>query len=223
MATPYDLIVFDYDGVLCDAGAYTPDAIREGLRRFGDLVGAAVPEPDEATLLATLGYPAHQTYPPLLPEPRRDRWREMHRLTLDAMAERIEALGPRCLYPGVAAMLDALVADGRVLGLASNSSARYQEVHRRAVGLERWFRHFLHAQTEGIGSKADMVGRILAAEPDARRPVMVGDRASDREAAAAWHLEFVACRYGYGEPDEWVGAVAEVDSPAELARVLGLR
>lgn len=223
LTPPPDLIIFDYDGVLCDAGLYTPDAIRDGLRRFGEAVGVAIPEPDEATLLATLGYPSHQTYPPLLPEPVRDQWRLMHAFTLDAMAERIEALGEGCLYPGVAALLDALVADGRRLGLASNSSARYQEVHRRAVGLDRWITHFQHAQAEGIASKADMVVRIRAAEPLARRPVVIGDRASDRDAAAACGLDYVACRYGYGRPDEWAGAVALVDTPAELGAVLGLR
>ncbi len=215
------LVLFDFDGVLCRAESYTPEAIRIGLRRFGEAVGVAVAEPDEATLLATLGYPSRETYPPLLPEGVRHRWEEMHRFTLDAMEERIRELGVGCLYDGAVELLDALVADGRVLALASNSSARYQRVHREADGLDRWFRHFYHAELPGIGSKADMVARALAAEPG-RSAVFVGDRLSDRLAAEDHGLPFIACRYGYGHPEEWAGAVAVVDQVAELAPILGL-
>ncbi len=217
-----DLIIFDYDGVLCRAEAYTPDAIRIGLRRFGESVGVAIPEPSEDVLLGTLGYPSRQTYPPLIPAPVRERWQEMHAFTLAAMEERIEALGAACLYDGVPALLDRLVADGRVLGMASNCSARYQQVHLRVHDLPRWFRHLCHAEQPGIASKADMVGHILAAEPRARQPVMIGDRASDRLAAAAHGVPFIACAYGYGTADEWSGATAVVESPAALGRCLGL-
>ena len=220
--TKPDLIIFDFDGVLCRAEAYTPDAIRIGLRRFGESVGIDIPEPSEEVLLGTLGYPSRQTYPPLIPEPVRDRWQEMHGFTLTAMEEQIEALGPACLYDGVPAMLDALVADGRVLGMASNCSLRYQTVHRRVHDLPRWFRHLCHAEQPGIASKADMVGHILAAEPDHHRAVMVGDRASDRAAADAHSLPFIACAYGYGEPDEWGEPVAVVRSPTALGAVLGV-
>lgn len=215
-----DLIIFDYDGVLCRAETFTPRAIREGLRRLGEQVGRAIPEPDEAVLLATLGYPARQTYPTLIPADLREHWPIMHRATLDAMEELIVALGGDCLYPGAVALLDDLVAAGRVLGLASNSSARYQAVHREVHDLPRWFRYLHHAESPGIGTKADMVGAILAAEPTARRPVMVGDRASDRLAAEAHGLPFIACAYGYGQPDEWTGAVAIADSLPALRDLL---
>ncbi len=217
---PADLVIFDYDGVLCRAETFTPQAIRHGLRRFGEELGIAVDEPDEVALLATLGYPSHQTYPPFLPEAVRDRWSIMHQHTLDAMEAQIRALGGHCLYPGATALLDDLVAAGRVLGLASNSSERYQRVHAEVHGLARWFRYLCHAQQPGIGSKADMVARILAAEPG-RRAVMVGDRASDRAAAAAHDLPFIACRYGYGHEAEWDGAVAVVASVDELRVALG--
>ncbi len=217
-----DLIVCDYDGVICRAETFTPDAIRDALRAFGARVGVEVPEPDEATLLGTLGYPSHQTYPPLLPAEVRERWPEMHQLVLDAMEERIRALGPRCLYDGIIDLLDALVADGRVLALASNCSERYQRVHREVLGLERWFSHLCHAQMPGIGSKADMVGCILRVAGAGRTAAMVGDRASDRDAALAHGLAFVACRYGYGCESEWQGACATVTSARELGTVLGL-
>ncbi|MCC7492988.1 MAG: HAD family hydrolase [Fimbriimonadaceae bacterium] len=217
----YDLVICDYDGVLCRAETYTPDAIRLGLQRFAARVGVTIALPDEAALLGTLGYPSHLSYPPFIPEAVRHRWQEMHQLTLDAMEERIRALGPACLYPGAVDLLDALVAAGRILGLASNSSARYQQVHREVHHLDRWFRYLHHAQEPGITCKADMLARILAAEPG-RRAVMVGDRSSDREAAAAHRLPFIACAYGYGAPDEWPGAVAVVDDLTGLGRALGL-
>lgn len=217
-----ELVIFDYDGVLCRAESYTPDAIRLGLRRFGQRVGVAIPEPDEAALLATLGYPSMQTYPPMIPAAVRERWPEMHQLTLDAMEERIRALGPACLYQGAVELLDDLLAAGRVLGLASNSSERYQAVHAEVHQLGRWFRHLRHAQLPGIASKADMVADILAAEPTANGAVMVGDRASDQEAARANGIPFIACRYGFGSAAEWAGAIAVVDGIDELREALGL-
>lgn len=218
---PPQLIIFDYDGVLCNAALFTPDAICEGLREFGRLVGRAIAEPDEATLLGTLGYPSTETYPPLLPDELRPRWREMHRLVLDTMERRIAALGEAVLYPGAARLLDDLCADGRTLALASNSSARYQEAHRRAAGLDRWFSILLHAQSEAIGSKADMVVRIIH-RIVARPAVMIGDRASDHDAAAAAAVPFIACAYGYGRPSEWPAAESVVGSIDELRERLGL-
>lgn len=217
-----ELVIFDYDGVLCRAEAYTPDAIRMGLRRFGESVGVDIPEPDEATLLGTLGYPSFKTYPPLLPAPVRDRWHEMHQFTLDAMEARIRALGTDCLYAGALDLLRDLLADGRILGLASNSSERYQRVHRETMGLDHWFRHLYHAQLPGIECKADMVRAILAAEPTAHSAIMVGDRAGDREAAVRNGLPFLACTYGFGCEAEYLGAIARADDIAGLRTALGL-
>jgi len=217
------LVIFDFDGVLCRAETFTPDAIRLGLRRFGERVGVPIAEPDEAALLATLGYPSTQTYPPMLPESVRARWPEMHDLTLGAMEERIRALGADCLYPGALALLDDLVADGRVLALASNCSERYQRVHDEVHDLGRRFTHLWHAQAPGIASKADMVGAILAAEPHlADSVVLVGDRLSDRNAAARHGVPFIACRYGFGAPEEWSGAVAYADGVDDLRPLLGI-
>ncbi|MBI5834600.1 MAG: HAD hydrolase-like protein [Armatimonadetes bacterium] len=220
---PADLVIFDFDGVLCAAERFTPDAIRDGLRAFAQRCGVPIDEPDEAALLATLGYPSHQTYPPMLPESLRPRWPEMHTLTLDAMERRIRALGRwGCLYDGVPELLDDLLADGRTLALASNCSERYQAVHREVHGLDRWFTHQWHAQAAGIGSKADMVARILADTPALRTSVMVGDRLSDRNAAAAHRVPFVAAAYGFGCAAEWDGAVAVADHVVQLRAILGV-
>ena len=217
------LVIFDFDGVLCQAGSFTPDAIRDGLRAFGQLCGVDVPIPDESALLATLGYPSHQTYPPMLPESVRGRWQEMHQLTLDAMERRIRGMGRwGCLYDGVPALLDNLVAAGRTLALASNCSARYQAVHNEVHGLDRWFSFQWHAQAAGIGSKADMLARILEDTSALPSSVMIGDRLSDRNAAAAHGVPFVAAAYGFGSPDEWGGAVAVADSVEQLSAILGV-
>lgn len=217
-----ELIIFDYDGVLCRAETYTPEAIREALRAFGQRVGLPVPEPSDAELLATLGYPARDAYPRLLPAGVRDRWRELHALALDAMEARIRALGPGCWYEGARELLDDLVADGRVLVLASNASERYQQVHAETLGLRRWFRHLYHTQLPGISSKADMVARALA-EVDRRPAVMIGDRASDRDAASHNAIPFIACTWGYGSEAEWNGAAATVSNLTALRRWLHVR
>ncbi|MBI2300243.1 MAG: HAD family hydrolase [Armatimonadetes bacterium] len=217
-----ELVIFDYDGVLCRAEAYTPDALRVGLRRFHAATGIEPADPDDETLLKTLGYAAAQAYPRLLPEAVRHLWPLLHQLTLDAMEERIRALGAAAWYPGAAQLLDDLLAGGRILVLASNSSERYQRVHGEVHGLARWFRHLYHAQMPGIASKADMVARALIAEPGADGAVMVGDRASDRDAARAHGVPFIACVWGHGNPVEWAGAAAQVADLTALRAALGL-
>ncbi|HAZ62413.1 MAG TPA: hypothetical protein DCZ72_02205 [Armatimonadetes bacterium] len=218
-----DLIIFDFDGVLCASETFTVDAIRDGLRGFAELVGVPVEQPSDAVLLNTLGYSSHDSYPPLLPAAVRDRWREMHRLTLDAMVRRVREMGRwGCLYPEIPALLDDLRADGRRLALASNCSTRYWEVHREVHELDRWFSQQWHLQSSGISHKGQMVERILAADPPQRGAVLVGDRASDAAAARNNGLPLIASAYGFGSPEEWPDAAQVVADRAELRRALGL-
>src|SRR6185503_11005967 len=76
-------------------------------------------------------------------------------------------------------------------------------------------------ETPGIGSKADMLARLLA-DFGTRSAVMVGDRAGDRDAAWQNGIPHVHCAFGFAQNDEAVEAEGRIESlralPALLAR-----
>ena len=73
-------------------------------------------------------------------------------------------------------------------------------------------------------SKAAVIGRALVrlteAGVDVSRPVLVGDRHHDVDGAAQYGIPVIFVDWGFSEPSEARGAVAEVGTAAELQRIL---
>jgi phosphoglycolate phosphatase len=73
-----------------------------------------------------------------------------------------------------------------------------------------------------VRHKDQVVGAALAAHPDGERPVLVGDRSHDVLGARAHGLPCIGAGWGPALPGELAaaGAVAVVDTPAEVAAAL---
>jgi phosphoglycolate phosphatase len=76
----------------------------------------------------------------------------------------------------------------------------------------------LHDGKEPVLRRA--VQRLADAGVDVSRPVLIGDRLHDIEGAKPLGIPVIFVTWGFGEPGESAGSVAEVATPEELLRLL---
>lgn len=125
-------------------------------------------------------------------------------------------------YPGVLDEVRRLKAEGCTVAIVTN---------KRFVGATAMARHFdWDALFDGVFAgdmtppkvrKPELLRRVLAAYGAAPSDcALVGDTASDFEAAAANGVCAIGVAWGYGRPEELARADAICRTPADLARVL---
>lgn len=130
------------------------------------------------------------------------------------------------VYPGIAEMLDELVAAGHTLSLAT---AKPETTATRIIEHFGFTDHFAvqAGATIEVGTgrrtKAEVIEYALISlglgAADLPRVVMVGDRDHDVEGAHLNGIDCIGVAWGFGSPGELetAGASALVDTPAEVA------
>lgn len=145
-----------------------------------------------------------------------------------AYRERYEDIGlfENTVYPGIAAMLDDLVAAGHTLSIAT---AKPEPTAKRIVehfGFSDYFAVQAGATVEvgsGRRTKAEVIDYALISlrlgPADLSRVVMVGDRDHDVEGAHLNRIDCIGVTWGFGSPAELeaAGAALLVDEPGEVA------
>ncbi|MGH2570558.1 MAG: HAD family hydrolase [bacterium] len=195
MNIPPELVVFDIDGTLLATDAFWLDIGRRAVLHVYRLRGFEGELPDDRRFLEAIGLPMPEFWRFVLPE-------EMHpfEAEVEARAQELEQAafrqGHGAMYPGARELLGDLHAAGTRLALASNCGRRYLEGFLDAFELRAIVEEWRCVDSPGISSKADMVRDILRAT-GARDAVMVGDRANDRESAAANGVPFILFAGGF--------------------------
>lgn len=188
-ALPPDLIVFDVDGTLHDTFRWWGPVIREGLRRFGELEGIEVEMPTDAEAQAVVGMRDAGVWAPFLPAGHKHRWGDLRAVVLPMEVAEITS-GRDHLFAGVRELLPHLRAVGVKVALASNCRRTYMGGMMNGQGLAAISDYQLCLDSPGVETKTDMLARAREMA-GARRPVMVGDREPDHEAALAHGWPFV--------------------------------
>ena len=218
MSRPYTAVLVDLDGTIVDSAP----GITATLAYTFERLGLPVPTPGE--LLAWVGPPILDSFRDLAGFDA-----ELSQRALDIYREKYLSTGvyDAALYPGITEVLRAIGESGIPLSLATSKP----ETPARAV-LEHFqvadvFDELTGASDDELRSaKKDVVEEALrrlgAGGADLARPVLIGDRHHDVEGAAHHGVPTIFVTWGYGAPAEAAGAVAVVDSPAELLPLLGL-
>ncbi len=212
-----DLICFDNDGTLFVSDEVANPAIQRCFVLFARQHGLDLPAPSDEEICKLTGKPGPEFYSEILPQELRELAPRFRDLCLDEEVREVLARGR--LYPGIEDLLRGLRAAGTRTALVSNGGERYIAAVAERAGYGGLLDGIYHFGRNGLLRKADMI-RTAARELGAATAVMVGDRASDRDAAVEAGVPFIGCLYGYGTSQELGGAQVLVRNPGELARAL---
>lgn len=217
------LVAFDLDGVLYSSEPFLGAAYREAIAHVNAALPGSFPRvPTTREILDHIGWPVPVILQRLFPSVSDAAVRRLQGETLDVICSHV-ARGDGFLYPDVAPTLQALRGDGFQLAVASNGRTRYVETVLATYGLGDLF--ISRVTADMVGDKPSVLRfycyRLGIAGDGV---VMVGDRASDVEAARAVGAGFVGCDYGHGYRHEIEAAGPLVscftDLPAAIAEVL---
>ncbi|MBI4518701.1 MAG: HAD family hydrolase [Deltaproteobacteria bacterium] len=217
------LIAFDLDGVLYSSEPFIADAYREAMAAVNEeRPGSFARVPSTREILDHVGWPVATILARLFPAVAGAAVDRLQAATLEVICGRVAARAG-VLYEGVAEGLRALHQAGHLLAVASNGRHRYVETVLATYGLSELFVAPITA--DQVGSKPAVLGGYL--ERHRLSPaytVMVGDRASDVEAARVVGCHFIGCDYGHGHRHEIEGAGPTVsrfgEVPAAVAYLL---
>ncbi len=216
MHRPVRLAVFDCDGTLVDGQANIVRAMDAAFALSG-----LVPPPAAATR-AIVGLSLPQAMRVLRPEADHERLTDDFK-TVYQQLRRDGGLDDEPLFDGVAAAIDALVAAGWTLGVATGKSDRglahvlaRHDLADRFATLQTADRH---------PSKPDpamLRAAMAAAGATAAETVMIGDTSYDMAMARAAGARAIGVAWGYHRPDELVaaGAAAVADHARDLPAML---
>ena len=213
------LIAFDLDGVLYSSEPFLGEAYREAIASVNARhPGAFARVPTTQEILAHVGWPLPVIFANLFPGADTDALDDLHGQTLDVICRRV-ADREGTFYPHVAETLRDLHAAGHALCVAANGRTRYVETVIATYGVADLF--LPRVTADDVGDKTAILRHYLTTLPaDPRRTVMVGDRASDVDAARAVGCAFIGCDYGHGHRQEIEHAGPLVQDFAALRGVI---
>ena len=214
-------VAFDLDGVLYTSEPFIGAAYSRAIANVNARHPGTFPRvPSAREILQHVGWPVPVILDRLFPGigPAAAEW--LGAETLEVICAHV-ARGDGLLFPGVAETLARLRADGLLLAVASNGRRRYVETVLAAHGVAEHFTELTTVDPRHRPAKADVLRAYLDRwRVPPTHVVMVGDRASDVEAAAAVHCRFVGCDYGHGYRQEIEGAGPIVAAFTDLPPVI---
>jgi len=219
------LIAFDLDGVLYSAEPFLEAAYREAIANVNRERPGSFPRvPSTQEILAHVGWPVTVILARLFPNAERAAIDLMNAETLRVICTHV-LRGAGIVFPNVAETLARLQQSDYLLTVASNGRRPYIEAVLTANALATYFTDLIAVDQTRFKEKADLLrAYVIRHDAAPARLVMIGDRASDVEAAAAVGCHFIGCDYGHGHRDEIEAAGPTISSfdqlPEAIARVL---
>jgi phosphoglycolate phosphatase len=208
------LVLFDLDGTLVDSSPGIHSSVRFATRELG------LPAPTPAQLRGMVGPPLQDGFALVLGVPAGDVPRAVAAYRAHYTAG---ALLDVTVHPGIPELLAALTGGGALLAVATSKPEPFAVRVLAHTGLLPAFASVHGATLDGaVRHKDQVVAAALAAHPDGRDPVLVGDRAHDVLGAAAHGVPCIGAGWGPAEDGELeaAGAAAVVATPADVLDAL---
>jgi phosphoglycolate phosphatase len=208
------LVLFDLDGTLVDSSPGIHSSVRFAARELG------LPAPTPAQLRGMVGPPLQDGFALVLRVPAGDVPRAVAAYRAHYTAG---ALLDVTVHPGIPELLAALTGGGALLAVATSKPEPFAVRVLAHTGLLPAFASVHGATLDGaVRHKDQVVAAALAAHPDGRDPVLVGDRAHDVLGAAAHGVPCIGAGWGPAEDGELeaAGAAAVVATPADVLDAL---
>ena len=208
------LVLFDLDGTLVDSTPGIWASVRVAAAELG------LPEPTPEQLRDMVGPPLEDGFAMVLRVPRGDVPRAVSTYRAHYSAG---ALLDVTVHDGVPGLLTGLCEDGATLAVATSKPEPFAVRMLEYTGLMTAFAGVHGATLDGtVRHKDQVVGLALAAHPEGRSPVLIGDRAHDVLGAAAHGLPCIGAGWGPAPAGELAtaGAVAVAATPAEVRELV---
>lgn len=204
-------VIFDLDGTLWQPDAVVIPAYRRVFRSLG------LPIPPDEVLLETLGHSFDVIWQKILPGVSAAIVAKAHALMLQAEKDYLFTLD-LTPFAGVKETLLGLRSHGVQTYILSNCQRQYlQDVPDRLGIGEFWTARYCAEDFPGL-SKAEIIRAV--SPPIAFPAIMVGDRFHDMEAGSENGLATIACTFGFGSPEELVGATYVANCFGEVREIL---
>lgn len=206
-------ILFDLDGTLTDSGEGIINCARLALEHFG------LPLPTKEEMRVFVGPPLHETFVKFgVPADKTDEAIQVYR-------SRYIPIGKfeNSPYPGIPELLEALVARGHRLYVATSKPEFMSVEILEYFGLAKYFTKICGASYDMSRSSKDAVIAYLLEETGERdNMIMVGDTKFDIIGAKAHGIPAIGVAWGYGEIQDMVdaGAIGIAGSTEELLNML---
>ena len=209
------LVVFDCDGTLVDGQAAICETMELAFRN----TGLAAPERNKVRRIVGLSLPfALRELAPDATDDERHAVVEAYKAGYREL--RLSGTLREPLYAGIAALIDELDAEGRLLGVATGKSDRGLHACLDTHGIKH---RFVSLQTADRHPSKPHPAMLEAALGDAgvapADAVMIGDTSFDMEMAQAAGVRAIGVAWGYHEARELLDAGAS--AVAETAQQLG--
>lgn len=189
-------VLFDLDGTLTDPEEGITKSLQYALGHMG------VKVEDLATLRRHIGPP--------LKEGLMEYWGFDEEKTEEAIVWYREYFAEKgmyqnIMYPNVDKILEALVAEGKKLILATSKAEKFAILIMRHFGLEKYFTDICGSSLDGVrGKKGDVIRYALEKNEITNKDevVMVGDRLHDILGAKENEMKSIGVLYGFGSREE---------------------
>ena len=209
---PYDAVVFDLDGTLCDAEEGIVSSVKVAMEQLG------CPVPPEADLRLVVGPPLRDSFRDMLHVPAElvEKAMDLYRVDFDGRGRFLYSV-----YPNIRTLLRTLRENGVHVALATSKPRQL------AVDILDWFGltplfNVVMGEIDGpekLG-KPELIRRAL---PETfERAAMIGDRKFDVEGAQKAGIDSIGVAYGCGSVEELkaAGATVIVESTEALIQLL---
>jgi len=206
-------LIFDLDGTLTDSGEGVINCAQLALRHFG------LPAEDREAMRVFVGPPLRESFPWFGVKP------EQVEEAVAVFRSRYNTVGKyeNVPYPGIHQLLDDLRAAGYLLYVGSSKPETTALGVLNKFELAERFDQICGADFAGDrDNKDDVLRYLLKNLPPDTGTLMIGDTIYDVEGAAKLGIPTVGVSWGFGNVEDMkrAGAVAIVDTPAELLQLL---
>lgn len=206
-------ILFDLDGTLTDSGEGIINCVIPALEHFG------ITPPSREALRVFVGPPLHDSFVKFgVPADQTDEAIRVYR-------ERYMPIGifENKVYPGIPELLEALIARGHKLYVATSKPEFMTNQILDRFDLAKYFTRVCGATVDKErNTKEAVIAYLLETCGRQENMIMVGDTIYDIKGAAFHGIPAIGVAWGYGEVEDMVdaGAVGIANSIEELLEML---
>ncbi|MDX1959201.1 MAG: HAD family hydrolase [Leptospiraceae bacterium] len=211
-------IAFDIDGTLFSSESIILDTYILAFQNYEKQSGKKIRIPTKDEIMAQVGKPVKSIFSNLVPELSESIRDQISDSILELLCEKILS-GEGEIYPEVKETILALKSNGLKLLCASNGRMPYVSSILARIGVLEEFEEILVLNYRERKTKADILGQYhgkYRLEPGSI--LMVGDRASDFDAAMENSAPFAFCEYGHASRDEVTSYNILLKKPSDLLK-----